>query len=199
MNIFAIIANIINKLLSFSLFPSLPSLGGNETTIEVDPSKRGDFANSTPAKEREASEHGVRGRGASNRCQVSVPEVINPNARFHSTGSPAWSNQFAGTDMAGQHGGTDFTGPQGTAVYNPLPMTIIAIGHYADSGRYGDYVIGTTTDGLEYYSGHLQNVSVSVGQVLECGTKIGEMNLYAHTHVQIKQNGQIIDPESVLT
>lgn len=204
MNIFAIIAAIINKILSFSLLPKLPDVslpGETETVIKTDRTQRDDFSQSKPAQDANAQEHGVRGRADSNRCQLSVPEQINPNARFHSTGSPAWVNQFAGTDMAGQHGGTDFTGPIGTSVYAPWDMTIIALGHYSDEGRYGDYVIGTPDNDktLEFYSGHLQNVQVTNGQHIGCGDKLGEMNLYNHTHIQIKRNGQIIDPESVLT
>lgn len=180
MSIFAIIANIINKILSFSLFPSLPATGERTTGEKTEPSP--------------VEQHG-------NRCNITIPESINPTARFFSTGSPAWTNQhfvIDGKDYYGIHGGTDFVAPQGSAVYAPFDMDIIAIGHYSDSGRYGDYVIATLKTGEEYYSGHLQNVAVTSGQAVKCGDKLGETNLYAHTHIQIKRAGQVIDPESIL-
>lgn len=131
------------------------------------------------------------------RALVTQPERIT--ARFLDTGSDAWKNQFPGTPMAGRHGGTDFSAPQGSAVYAPFPMRVIAVGFYADPGRMGSYVIGTTTNGLEYYSGHLQNVQVRRGDDLAAGTQLGETNQYNHTHIQIKRGGGLIDPESVLT
>lgn len=193
MNIFQIIADIINKILTFSLpsLPSLPSIPSIPNPLDNTP-----YTN-VP---------GMYGGGGSgwtekkgDRCSVSVPEIINPTARFHSTGSPAWANQFKGTAMEGQHGGTDYTGAMGQAVYTPLPGKVIKVGHYSDAGRYGDYVMIATDNGLEYYSGHLQNVKVKEGDSLACGQPIGEMNAYNHTHIQIRKDGNLIDPESVLT
>ncbi len=191
MNLFAIIANLINKLLNFSLLPSL-SLPGTEVKETVVTEDKRDT--------EEFREIGQQIKG--NRHALTVPEQVNPNARFTSTGSSAWVNQWQGVtidgvNMAGRHGGTDYLGPQGTKVYAPFDMSIIATGHYSDAGRFGDYVIGTMGD-LEFYTGHLQNVQVSSGTI-KAGTEIGEMNHLNHTHIQIKRNGQIIDPESVLT
>lgn len=195
MHFFALIAQLINGVLNaISAVGFLNKLSNNLPSTTVTETKRTDQGDFTPDNpDVQKTLHG--------RCKISIPETINPNARFHSTGSSAWRNQFPNTSMAGQHGGTDFTGPQGTAVYAPWDMTIIATGHYNDEGRFGDYVIGTPDHDktLEFYSGHLDNVRVSTGDHITCGTQLGKMNLYNHTHIQIKRNGQVIDPESVLT
>jgi murein DD-endopeptidase MepM/ murein hydrolase activator NlpD len=154
----------------------------------------------------------VSGRGSSgggqstepvrsgNRHLVTIPE--NPTAHFHDTGSSAWVNQWKGTPMQGQHGGTDFAAPSGTPVYAPYAMKIIAIGYYPDEGRRGYYVIGTLGDGVEYYSGHLNNVLVKRGELIESGTQIGQTWAWwadagrPHTHIQMKRSGGIIDPEA---
>lgn len=103
--------------------------------------------------------------------------------------------------MQGQHGGTDFAAPAGSTVYAPYAMKVIAIAYYGDEGRKGWYVIGTLGDGAEYYSGHLNNVQVKRGDLIDAGTPIGQTWDWwgdagrPHTHVQIKIRGQITDPE----
>lgn len=148
---------------------------------------------------------------------VSVPSVPEPShpgingiqrviptgtisARFHDTGSSAWKNQWPGTPMAGQHGGLDISAPQGTAVYAPYAMQIIAIGEYTDAGRKGKYVIGyiNSDPTVEYYSGHLQNVKVRSLSNVAAGTELGATNDYNHTHIQMKRAGVLIDPETYL-
>lgn len=119
---------------------------------------------------------------------ITIPEQVGAN--FYSKGSPAWANQ-----PGGQHLGTDFLAPQGSAVYAPFVGTVIKLGRYTDSGRKGDYVMLTLNDGVEYYSGHLQNVAVREGRKVEEGDVLGYTNEYNHTHVQIRINGQLRDFE----
>lgn len=193
MNFFALIARIINGLLS--VFDTV-AIGASMANL-LPTNKPGTESNNEPI---DTDTDTTNTNTDSTRCKLSIPEVVNPNARFRSIGSGAWIGQWEGTDMEDRHGGTDYTGPPGTSVYAPFAMTIITVGHYNDSGRYGDYIIGTprhdTT--LQIYMGHLNNIQVSTGDIVECGAKLGQMNIYAHTHVQIKRNGAIIDPESIL-
>lgn len=130
------------------------------------------------------------------RALITQPERIS--ARFHDTGSPAWINQWKGTPMEGQHGGVDFSAPPGSPVYAPYPMRVIAVGYYPDSGRKGYYVIGKLSDGIEYYSGHLMALEVVANSDVEGGAVIGHTNEYAHTHIQMKRGGVLIDPETYL-
>lgn len=130
------------------------------------------------------------------RALITNPEKIG--ARFHDTGSPAWANQWPGTPMAGQHGGLDMLAPAGSPVYAPYAMRVIAVGYYPDAGRKGFYVIGDLADGVEYYSGHLSNVAVVVNTNIDAGTQLGVTNEYAHTHLQMKRAGVLLDPEQYL-
>ena len=100
--------------------------------------------------------------------------------------------------MEGQHGGTDFSAPTGSAVYAPYAMRVVAVGYYPDAGRKGYYVIGTLADGVEYYSGHLAAQETSANTNVEKGAVIGHTNEYAHTHIQMKRAGVLIDPEQYL-
>ncbi len=139
---------------------------------------------SPPPAQAPARSDAPRGK----RCRITMPESIN--ARFNDTGSAAWANQ-----PGGKHLGTDFGAAVGSPVYAPYPMSVVAVGHYTDEGRYGDYVIGHLVDGTEYYSGHLQNVKVGAGDVVTCGQQIGSTNIYNHTHVQLRVNGTLTDFE----
>lgn len=130
------------------------------------------------------------------RALITRPERVG--ARFHDTGSEAWRKQFEGTPMEGQHGGTDFLAPEGSAVYAPYAMRVIAVGYYPAGGRMGYYVIGSLADGVEYYSGHLAAQEVASNTNVEAGAIIGHTNEYAHTHIQMKRGGVLIDPETYL-
>lgn len=134
-----------------------------------------------------------------NRHLVTIPEHVT--ASFYDTGSGAWIGQWKGTPMEGKHGGTDYAAPSGTPVYAPYSMKVIAIAYYPDSGKRGWYVIGTLPDGAEYYSGHLNNILVKRGDLIESGQQLGQTWDWwgeagrAHTHIQIKVRGAIVDPE----
>jgi len=130
------------------------------------------------------------------RALITRPEQIG--ARFHDTGSEAWKKQWKGTPMEGQHGGVDFHAAAGSPVYAPYAMRVIAVSYYPDSGRLGWYIIGTLADGVEYYSGHLGSVNVVSGNSVTAGDQIGVTNEYAHTHIQMKRKGILIDPEAYL-
>jgi murein DD-endopeptidase MepM/ murein hydrolase activator NlpD len=109
-----------------------------------------------------------------------VTSVENITARFASTGSPAWAGQ-----KDGKHWGTDFAAPPGSPVFAPYAGTVNAVGAYTQPGLLGQWVQLRLADGLFLYLGHLQNRSVSVGDQVVAGQKIGETNVYAHTHVQL--------------
>jgi murein DD-endopeptidase MepM/ murein hydrolase activator NlpD len=150
--------------------------------------------NKPPTSEPPTSEPPIASGTA--RALITHPETIG--ARFHDTGSPAWVGQWKGTPMENQHGGLDMRAPAGSGVYAPYPMRVIAVGYYPDAGRKGFYVIGDLADGVEYYSGHLSEALVSVHSNVAAGTMIGHTNEYAHTHIQMKRAGHIIDPETYL-
>lgn len=180
MSIFTIIANFINAILAFMGAKPDIKVTGPDTTYT-------------------GGEQTSKGQKSGNRCMITIPEHINNH--FFDTGSDAWVNQVftvKGKTYRGIHGGVDMGAPNGSPVFAPYDMHIVAIGHYNDSGRMGDYVIGNLNDGTEYYSGHLANPRVNVGDDVKCGEQIAEIGYYNHTHIQMKQGGEVIDPEEYL-
>lgn len=117
-----------------------------------------------------------------------VTEAMSISAGFYDTGAPAWNG--------GIHGGNDYDAPQGSPVYMPFDCVYQMTGFYDDPGRYGQYLICHLMDGLEYYSGHLQDVQpFQEGAVIPAGTLIGFTNELAHTHVQLRDtsSGALLD------
>jgi murein DD-endopeptidase MepM/ murein hydrolase activator NlpD len=123
--------------------------------------------------------------------KARVTDEMIVNAGFYATGSPAWASQ------GGTHWGVDYGAPQGNPVYVPFDCTYEMTGHYDDAARMGDYVICRLADGVEYYSGHLQDTQpFAPGQLIPAGTLIGFTNEYAHTHIQMRSpSGELLDFE----
>jgi len=102
-------------------------------------------------------------------------------AHFDTTDCGAW-----GFQVGCQHWGTDYLGAEGTPVYAPFDLTVIALGEYGSGPTMGQYVQGTFSDGYVFYAGHLEaRQPMSVGDVLPAGELLGFTNVYAHTHVQL--------------
>lgn len=113
-----------------------------------------------------------------------VTESMSVSSNFYDTGD-VWCFQ-----MNCQHWGTDYSGPEGTPVYTPFDLTVIALGEYPPGPTMGQYIQGTFPDGYVFYSGHLEGrPEFSVGQTISAGTLIGYTNSYDHTHIQLSPPG----------
>lgn len=192
MSFYDTIAAFINNLLlalkglaSIGNFASNPLGAFTQNENKTNQSTQGSVPLQNETKETQAP---AISTNTSKRKAITIPEHIN--ARFNDTGSSAWANQ-----PGGRHLGTDFGAPNGSPVYAPYTMRIVKIGHYDDEGRRGDYVIGTLNDGTEYYSGHLGNVRVNVGDTVAAGNQIASIGMYNHTHIQLRVNGILSDFE----
>ncbi len=187
---FAAIAQFLNGIYrALAVIGALFGGGSTASAPAVAPGTEGSGTRTAPPPSSGSGRAPTRSDAPNGkRCRITMPESIN--ARFNDTGSAAWAKQ-----PGGRHLGTDFGAAVGSPVYAPYPMSIVAVGHYTDEGRYGDYVIGHLVDGTEYYSGHLQNVKVGAGDVVTCGQQIGSTNIYNHTHVQLRVNGTLTDFE----
>lgn len=105
---------------------------------------------------------------------------------------------------AGYHDGAiDFCAPEGTPVAAPADGTLADIGSYADTLRYGAYVVLVTAAGLEIYIGHLDHETVNpgglaVGQWVPAGTIVGYLSEFAystpHTHLQLRRGSTLVAP-----
>lgn len=201
MGVFAAIANFINLIIGaltkinnpLSALPSVPSVPDSLNPFVPAETKVGTPVPNTGAKDAPAAPAAPQSAsGKTTRKSVTIPENIS--ARFADTGSPAWKNQ-QGPLGIGHHYGTDFAAPDGAPVFAPYAGTVVALGHYDDSGRFGDYVIMRLLDNAEYYTGHLKNVQVKTGDSVKAGDKIGETNYLNHTHVQLRLSGVLSDFE----
>lgn len=114
-----------------------------------------------------------------------VTETMAVASHFDTIDCGAW-----GFQANCQHWGTDFVGSEGDPVFAPYDLTIIALGEYGPGPTWGQYVQGTLPDGSVYYSGHLAGRSrFQIGETISAGTQIGQMNGYAHTHIQLAPPG----------
>jgi murein DD-endopeptidase MepM/ murein hydrolase activator NlpD len=101
------------------------------------------------------------------------------------------------------HKGIDFGASKGTPVHATADGTIIAAGAIAENnGKYGTTVIIDHGDQRSLYA-HLDSVNVKPGQRVQAGQLIGavgETGLATgpHLHLEVRQNGQIIDPATML-
>ena len=98
------------------------------------------------------------------------------------------------------HTGTDFGAPQGTQVLASDSGTVSFCG---DSAGYGNLIIIDHKNGYETYYGHLSKISVSQGQKVKKGEKIGEVGSTGnstgpHLHFEIRENSSPQNPLNYL-
>lgn len=100
------------------------------------------------------------------------------------------------------HKGIDFTAAKGTPVHAVASGTVIAAGPIAENdGRYGNVVIIDHGAQRSLFA-HLDSVSVKAGQHVQAGALIGATGKTGfatgpHLHMEVRQNGQNIDPASM--
>ena len=87
------------------------------------------------------------------------------------------------------HNGTDYSGQPSEPVYAPFDFRVEDVQYYSDPGRIGWYVQGRFEDGYLFYAGHLGQVLVRVGDVVEACQQIGVIGEVYHTHVKINRPG----------
>jgi hypothetical protein len=115
----------------------------------------------------------------------NVTPTMEIGARFDTADCATWGFQ-AGC----RHWGTDFLGAEGTPVFAPFDLTIIALGEYGPGPTWGQYVQGTLADGYVFYAGHLEGrAAMRGGDTLPAGAVLGFTNGLAHTHIQLAPPG----------
>jgi murein DD-endopeptidase MepM/ murein hydrolase activator NlpD len=101
------------------------------------------------------------------------------------------------------HRGIDFGAAKGTPVHASSSGTVIAAGAIAENnGRYGNTVIIEHGAQHVLYA-HLNSVAVKPGQHIRAGQLIGAVGETGfatgpHLHLEIRQNGHLIDPATML-
>ena len=100
------------------------------------------------------------------------------------------------------HKAVDFGGPIGTSI-KPVMAGVVAYAGWDRSG-YGNLVILQHNNGIESYYAHLSKIDVKTGQAVDVNTQIGKMGATGratgvHLHLEIYQNGNYINPLTVLS
>lgn len=95
------------------------------------------------------------------------------------------------------HTGIDLSMPTGTKLRSIMDGYVTKV--FDGSGTLGNGVKIKGLDGKEYIFGHMDSVSVKIGQVVKFGTEIGKSGSSGrstgpHLHFAIQENGVYIDP-----
>lgn len=99
------------------------------------------------------------------------------------------------------HTGVDLNTPMKTDLRSVTDGWVSKI--YDGTGTLGKGIQIKGLDGREYIYGHLDSISVKVGEAVKLGTFIGQSGSTGrstgpHLHFSVKENGQYIDPSNYL-
>ncbi|ULO07591.1 M23 family metallopeptidase [Paenibacillus sp. 19GGS1-52] len=139
--------------------------------------------------------------------KASLPEVVYSGTKVvgEGTGMFAWpvtgavtSSSF-GERWGRVHKGVDLVSGNRTIMAADAGTVSFA----GVKSGYGNVVIINHLNGYETYYGHMSSISVSVGQRLEQGAKVGIMgstgrSTGTHLHFEIRKNGTAINPMKYL-
>jgi murein DD-endopeptidase MepM/ murein hydrolase activator NlpD len=124
-------------------------------------------------------------RMAAEKTPFSVP--VKSAYRFTSGFGPRWGRM---------HNGTDFAAAYGTPIYATADGTVV---HAGTEGGFGRLVRIRHDFGIETYYAHLSKISVSVGQRVSRGDRIGDMgnsgrSTGTHLHYEVRHSGKPVNP-----
>ncbi|MBU5594468.1 M23 family metallopeptidase [Amphibacillus sp. MSJ-3] len=128
----------------------------------------------------------ISSKGTGDFAWPAVDGIISSNY------GPRWGSRHKGIDIAR---------PSNRKILAADNGTVEAVS-YNENG-YGNYIIINHNNGYKTLYGHLSSTSVSVGQTVPQGTKIGVMGTTGrstgiHLHFEVIKNGANIDPLDVL-
>ena len=100
----------------------------------------------------------------------------------------------AGTQI---HRGLDIAAPAGTPIYSVQDGTVIGAVH--GHASYGNYILIADDEGRETRYAHCSVLTAAEGQKVKVGDKIAEVGSTGnstgnHLHIEIKENGQYLNP-----
>ena len=158
------------------------------------------------------SENGIRtGKEATNEVVTAEPvDYINVLGTkvipSRGTGTFAWPavggyvSSHMGPRWGSQHRGIDIARPSNYTIKATDNGVVTFTGW---DGTYGNKIVINHNNGYETTYAHLSSITVSVGQVVGQGSKIGIMgstgnSTGTHLHFEVRKNGSLVNPISVL-
>ena len=104
------------------------------------------------------------------------------------------------TGRAHFHGGIDLAAPAGTQVLSAQAGAVVAV---RTDALLGLHAVVRHTGGFETLYGHLQTVTIAVGNEVGAGDPLGTVGTSGqttgpHLHFEVRRHGELIDPAHVL-
>jgi murein DD-endopeptidase MepM/ murein hydrolase activator NlpD len=129
---------------------------------------------------------------------AGIPTSMPASVMLMSSGFGYRSDPFTGGGA--MHSGLDFKGPVGTPILAAADGIVTSAGW---QGGYGNCIEITHANGLVTRYAHLSGFTVSLGQKVERGVRIGLMgstgrSTGSHLHFEVRLNDQAINPMKFL-
>jgi murein DD-endopeptidase MepM/ murein hydrolase activator NlpD len=138
-----------------------------------------------------------REKRAQERAQRSSGDMFTPTRNYRNT---AYFGQAGSSWSSGHHTGLDFAAAPGTPVFSALAGKVVESGW---GGAYGNHIIVRHDNGVETLYAHLSTASVSKGDRVLRGQRIGAVGSTGnssgpHLHFEVLKNGEQRDPAAFL-
>ncbi len=140
---------------------------------------------------------------------ASLKKNMDPTDKFNSRRIRGTTKNKKGKRVynISKHKGLDLSAPVGTPLYPTESGTVIEAGKERDKKlwRNGNVVTISTASGRIVKYLHLSRVNVKAGNKVGLNTKVGEVGITGnasknnpHVHIQIKENGKVVDPTAYI-
>ena len=153
------------------------------------------------AEARARAEEARRSKEATKKGEKYVPLAPKHSGGFSRPTSGSITSRFGMRfhpilKYTRMHSGIDFGGGYGAAVHAAGGGTVISAG---SKGSYGSTVVIDHGGGLSTVYGHLSRISVSDGQTVSSGQRVGSigssgLSTGPHLHFEVRINGRAVDP-----
>lgn len=151
-------------------------------------------------EKRKAKEEEEKRRIISNKTVVSVGTIAGVGLSRPVNGSITSRYGSRSSIRSSAHTGLDIATSKGTPITPIAPGTVTYAGY---KGSYGNLVIINHGNGIESYYAHCSQIYTAVGQEVDAKTMISTVGSTGnstgpHLHLEIRQNGNPLNPENYL-
>lgn len=156
--------------------------------------------NAAQEAKRKAEEAEARKKVISNKTVVNVGTIAGVNLSRPVNGTITSRFGSRSSIRSSAHTGLDIATSVGTPIRPIAPGTVTYAGY---KGSYGNLVIVNHGNGIESYYAHCSKIYVAQGQTVDSSTTISAVGSTGnstgpHLHLEIRQNGNILNPENYL-
>lgn len=151
-------------------------------------------------EKRKAEEEEAKKKVISNKTVTNVGTIAGVSLSRPVTGSITSRYGSRSSIRSGAHTGLDVATSSGTPI-TPIASGTVTYAGY--KGAYGNLVIINHGNGIESYYAHCSKIYTSVGETVNSSTVISAVGSTGnstgpHLHLEIRQNGNTLNPENYL-